>query len=112
MASQLRHQTDFEPDLAEVIEDYFMAKAQQSPLLAGVYKQQCNAALHAIGLNTRSKTMLNLSNAMAKLVDIERTSWSLNEGADNRSYEDLLAEIHAKVPAANDDASKAAESAA
>ena len=102
MAGQLRHQTDFEPDLSSMIEDFFMAKAQQNPLLAGVYKQQCNAALHAIGLNNRSKTMLNLSNAMSKLVDIERVSWNLNEDGDNRSYEDLLAEIAAVNAAAND----------
>lgn len=111
MAAQLRTQNDTEPDLAGAIEDFFMAKAAQNPLLAGVYKQQCNAALHAIGLNNRSKTMLNLSNAMAKLVDIERVSWSLNDNSDNRSYEDLLAELHAKHAASNDDDNAAAAAA-
>lgn len=110
MVKQLREQTDCMPDIAEAIEDYFMAKAQANPVLAGAYKQQCNAALHAIGLNNRSKTMLNLAGAVAKLVDIERKAWSLDDNSDNRSYEDLLAELHAKVGsnAANDNAAVAA----
>lgn len=104
MVQQLRHQTDHEPELADAIEDFYMAKAQQNPLLAGVYKQQCNNALHAISLGARSKTMLNLTGAVGKLVEIERKAWNLDDEGDNRSYEDLLAELHAKTGegAAND----------
>jgi hypothetical protein len=97
LAGQLDQQIDFEPELAEQIEDFFSAKAAKNPLMAGVYKQQCNSALHAIGLNARSKTMVNLTTAVANLTKIERQAWNLDEATDNRSYEDLLAELAAKT---------------
>lgn len=97
MAKQLHHQTHHEDDLAASIRDFFMAKAAENPLAAAVYKQQMNTALHAIGLGNRSKTMVNLANAMGKLTEIERKAWSLDDDSDKRSYEDLLAEISNKT---------------
>lgn len=99
MVAQLTDQTRNESDLAQCIEEFFMEKARQSPLLAGAYKQQCNSALHAIGLGSRSKTMLNLVGAADKLVGMERKAWNLDDEGDRRTYEDLLAEIEAKVRA-------------
>lgn len=96
MAAQLEHQTDFEPDLAERIREFYEAKAAECPIQAAIYKQQCNQALHAIGLNGRSKTLVNLANAADKLATMERRAHNLEDGADNRSYEDLLAELHAQ----------------
>lgn len=97
MAAQLHDQTHHERDLAEALTEFYEAKAANNPLLAAAYKQQCNNALHAIGLNNRSKTLLNLANAQGKLVEIERKSWNLDEDNDQRSYEDLLAEIGEKL---------------
>lgn len=99
LAAQLRFATDHEPELAEALEDYYMDKAANNPLLAGVYKQQLNTALHAIGLGTRAKTMLNLTGSIGKLVELERKAWDMDGDGDKRSYEELLAELAAKVPA-------------
>lgn len=96
MVGQLRHQTHHEQDLAKHIESYYMALAAENPLEAGKLQQQCNAALHAIGLNTRSKTMVNLANAAKTLIELERKAWDMDANNDDRSYEDLLAEINAK----------------
>lgn len=92
LVSQLTDQTRMEPELRELITDHFMEKAAANPLAAAIYKQQMNAALHSIGLNTRSKTMLNLTGAVAKLVELERKCHNLDADNDTRNYEDLLAE--------------------
>lgn len=96
MVAQLQEQTDDERDMGEGLEDYFMLKAANDPLQAGVYRQRLNVALHAIGLHARSKTMLNLVNAAGRLIELERKAWNMDEGSDRRCYEDLLAEIMAK----------------
>ena len=100
LATQLDHQIEFEPDLAQQIMEFFEIKAAANPLMASVYRQQCNAALHSIGLHTRSKTMVYLTTAVANLTKIERQAWNLDEASDSRSYEDLLAELAAKTKAA------------
>lgn len=97
LVGQLTDQSDNEGDLAGAIEEYYMQKAKQNPLAAAAYRQQCNHALHAIGLGARSKTLLNLVSAADKLVAMERRAWNLDEEGDKRTYEDLLAEIHAKT---------------
>lgn len=97
LASQLRFATDNEPELAEALEDYYMLKAANNPLMAGIYKQQLNSALHAIGLSTRAKTMLNLTGAVGRLIELERKAWDMDGDGDKRSYEELLAEVHAKT---------------
>lgn len=96
LATQLHEVTHQEPALGEALEDYFAHKAAANPLMAHVYKQQLQSALHAIGLGTRSKTLLNLANAAAKVQDMERKSFNLDDD-DQRAYEDLLAELHAKT---------------
>lgn len=100
MGEQLSEQVEQEEDLAATIREFYLAKAAEDPLRAGQYTQQCNHALHAIGLNGRSKTLVNLSNAADKIATMERRAHNLEDGADNRSYEDLLAEIHAKAQTA------------
>jgi hypothetical protein len=96
MVAQLVDQTANERDMAEQISEFFEAKAAANPLMAAQLRQQCNHALHAISLNTRSKTLLNLTSAVEKLQNLERRAWNLEEGADQRTYEDLLAEIEAR----------------
>ena len=93
LVGQLQEQTDDERDMGEGLEDYFMLKAANDPLQAGVYRQRLNAALHAIGLHARSKTMLNLVNAAGRLIELERKAWNMDEDSDRRCYEDLLAEV-------------------
>lgn len=92
MVEQLHDQTHNEDVLGEELKAYFLHKAAENPLAAGVYKQQMNHALHAISLGARSKTMLNLSNAAGKLMELERKAWKLDD-VEERSYEDLLAEL-------------------
>lgn len=99
MARQLDHQTHHEPELAEQIKDFFDEKAANNPIAAHVYKQQCNAALHAIGLGNRSKTLVNLATAADKVITIERKAYDLDDDDDKRTYEDLLTEIYAKLQA-------------
>ncbi len=94
MHQQLDHATDEEPQLSEALTEYYELKAASNPLMAGSYRQQLQNALHAIGLNTRAKTMLYVVQAADKLVGIERKAWNLDADTDQRSYEDLLAEVH------------------
>lgn len=102
MVEQLHDQTHNEDVLGEELKAYFLHKAAENPLAAGVYKQQMNHALHAISLGARSKTMLNLSNAAGKLMELERKAWKLDD-VEERSYEDLLAELLAHRESANGD---------
>lgn len=78
----------------ERIIEYFGAKAALNPLAAGIYKQQMNQALAAIGLNSKSKTIANLTNALGNLVKIERQAYRLDEEKGDKSYEEHLKELH------------------
>lgn len=82
------------PELEQRLVDYFTQKAEGSPLLAAMYRQQMQAALRALSHGSRAKTLLNLSSAAEKLINIERQAWRLNDDDDNRSYEDVLAEVY------------------
>lgn len=100
MVEQLQDQTLNGEQMGARLQAYYEHLAAENPLLAHVYKDQLNRALHAIGLNARSKTLVNITNAAKVLMDLERRSWNLDQEQEIRTYEDVLAEIHAAKGAA------------
>lgn len=96
MADELIALQDTRPELEERLIEYFEVKAAGSPLMASRYRHQLQQALASLSLHSRSKILLNIVNALTKLVDTERAAWGLNERTEERSYEDVLAEVYAK----------------
>lgn len=97
---QLESTGDEQPEIEENLETYFLMKAGADPAQAGIHKMQMQRALHAVRLPSRAKVLVDLVGAASKLSDMERRAFNLDEASDQRSYEDLLAEIHAKKEAA------------
>jgi hypothetical protein len=87
----------------DLIEDriieFYAAKAEMSPAQAATYRKQMQLALGAVSLGSRSKTAMNLANTMRMVIDGERTNYRLDEEKGDKSYEELLAEIHAAAVA-------------
>lgn len=98
--NELEEAGDQQFDLEERLEDFFLHKAAGDPERAGIFKMQLARAQQAIRLPSRAKVLVDLVNSASKLSDMERRAFNLDEGGDGRSYEDLLAEIHAKKEAA------------
>lgn len=97
LADELLAANESRDQLEERIIEYYSAKAAMSPTQAAAYRKQMNDALAAISLGARSKTMLNLASATKIIVELERTNYKLDEQTGEKTYEQLLAEIHAKV---------------
>lgn len=94
MSIELDGQNSNVVDHAAALEEYFKVKAMQDPLRADAYKQQLNRALHGLTLQNRSKTLVNLVASGKNLIELERKAWRLDaDTEDNRTYEELLAEI-------------------
>lgn len=97
---ELEAMGDTLPILEGRIEEYFLLKAADDPATAGIHKMQMQRALHAVRLPSRAKVLVDIVGAASKLAGEERRAFNLDETGDNRSYEDLLAEINAKKEAA------------
>lgn len=80
--------------LQERLEEYYMQKAAMNPLLAKSYLNELRIALGALSLNSRSKTLLNMSGTLDKLVSMERKAYKLDEEEGERGYEDTLHEVY------------------
>lgn len=95
MVTELHDANRQQIEYDEKIRDFFEMKALADPMGAPLYKQQMQRALLSIGLNGRSKTMVNITNTAQTLINLERKAWRLDDEGDKRSYEELLAEIAA-----------------
>jgi hypothetical protein len=83
--------------IEERIIEFYAAKMEMSPIAVAAYRKQMGMALAAVGLGNRSKTALNLANTLKTVIDQERTNYRLDEDTGDKTYEDLLKEVHAKV---------------
>lgn len=94
-AEELHEQMTGLPEIEEKIIEYFSARAALDPLQAGIHKQQMQRALHALGLNARSKTLVNVVQSMQKLVEMERIAVGLDDKNDGKEvpYEEGIAEL-------------------
>lgn len=96
MTQELCDQMNDMPMIEERIMEYFAAKAQNDPIATAQYKMQMQQALYSVSLPSRSKTVSNLTNALEKLVGMERKSYGLEDAAIDKTYEEYLKEIHAE----------------
>lgn len=94
MAKEMREQMENMPEIEEAVMQYFSAKAAMNPIQAGIFKQQMQQALFALGLGSRAKTMLNLTAALDRLIAMERTSYRLDDKAPEQTVEESIREIH------------------
>lgn len=96
MTQELCDQMNDMPMIEERIMEYFAAKAQNDPIATAQYKMQMQQALYSVSLPSRSKTVSNLTNALEKLVGMERKSYGLESATVDKTYEEYLKEIHAE----------------
>lgn len=88
------------PVIEDDLEGYFLAKAGLDPEKAGLQRLAMQRALHSVRLPSRAKVMVDLVNSASRLSELERRAFNLDDANDQRSYEDILAELHAKKDAA------------
>lgn len=84
--------------IEEAIIVYYEAKmvAAGTPQARGAIMQRMQMAISSVSIGSRSKIVLNMATALDKLVNVERIAWNLNDGEDDRKYEDILAEVYDK----------------
>ena len=97
LCEQLTDSTSDFGMIEERIVEYFSTKAEMSPAQAGVYRQQMSLALGAVSLGSRSKTLLQLVQALERIVDMERKSFKLDETDEERKYEDSIKELQERA---------------
>lgn len=90
MTQQLIDSTIKSAQIEEDLEDYFQFKAAQNPLMASAYRNRLGHALAAVSLGGRSKTALNVSNSLAKVIDCERKAYRIEDGGEMGEYEKAL----------------------
>lgn len=83
--------------IEERVIEFYAAKMEMNPIAAGTFRKQMSMALAAVGLGSRSKTALNLANTLKTVIDQERTNYRLDEETGDKTYEELLREVHSKI---------------
>lgn len=90
LTQQLIESTVNSNTIEEDLEDYFRFKAEQDPLMAAAYRTRLGNALAAVSLGGRSKIALNVSNALAKVIDCERKAYRIEDDGETGEYEKAL----------------------
>ena len=97
LAGELLAASQNRDEVEESIIEFYSAKMEMAPTAAAALRQRMNNALAAVSLGARSKTALNLSSSIKIVAELERNNYKLDEQTGDKTYEQLLAEIHAKV---------------
>jgi len=98
MLDELGNACENREEIEESLIEYFAAKMEDAnPRAIAALQNRMNTALSAVSLGSRTKSMLNLVNSIAKCIELERKSFRLDEETGDKTYEELLREIHEKA---------------
>lgn len=106
LTAELRDLSDAHERYVDAIEKVYAQLILEagSPQRAAALKRELYFAINAISLTNRSKTLLNLVSSSKSLIELERQAYRLDEQKTDKTYEELLREIHAAQAASQSQA--------